>query len=160
MHYIGWGKSGTEDTQTCSSYPEAHNSLKRVRVMCSQKENEREGERKCGRMEGSVLTMLPWFDFCFRRCDSFDAYFLCCHVMHLSDMSDTFSGTKNPGSSKENKCFFILFYFLPNGVFFVCVFNAYRLKISCCMTVATMSCVTLEVPLTNSRTLRQKGWMR
>lgn len=27
------------------------------------------GERRGGRMEGSVTTMLPRFDFYFRRCD-------------------------------------------------------------------------------------------
>lgn len=38
------------------------------------------GEGRGGRMEGSVTTVLPCFDFYFRRCDSFDACFLCCHI--------------------------------------------------------------------------------
>lgn len=50
-----------------------------------------------------------------------------------------------------------IFFCLSNSV---SVCDAPRLKTSCCMTVATMSCVTLEVLLTNSRTLKQKGWMR
>jgi len=35
--------------------------------------------------------------------------------------------------------------------------NVHRLKISCYTIVATMFSVTLEVLLTNSRTLKQKG---
>lgn len=33
-------------------------------------------ERTSGRMEGSFTAVFLWSDFCFRRCDSFDAYFL------------------------------------------------------------------------------------
>lgn len=70
----------------------------------------------------------------------------------MSDVSDMSSGAKIPGLSKENECCW--FFCLSDSVF-AC--DARRLKTSCCTIVATMSCVTLEVLLTNSRTLRQKG---